>query len=367
MRDPYIILGIRKDASPDEIKAAWRAQAKKVHPDRNQDDPLAVMRFTEIGRAYDVLKDAERRRRYDQAREAAIARRKDQTFMEQREQSRAEELRAKEKARAEAKLSEDEARAKAGFQVGESTEDLVSRIFGAERASARGGQRAQSGGFGYGYGGDDASGFSSGPGQSYGNDDGSTIRTSPARELLSYLMRRLTRQTQQPEKAPDLAVDAETCLEDMLAGKPAIATLPDGKTLTLPYAAGARDGDRIRLDGQGHKIAGMKRGDVVARIRVQSHPWYHVEGDDIVTNHPVDIENAVLGCETTVETLDGPVTITVPEWTGSDGVVIIEGHGLPKEDGGRGNMIVEIRVMLWDFPDQKVIDLMRSLREGLFL
>ena len=75
----------------------------------------------------------------------------------------------------------------------------------------------------------------------------------------------------------------------------------------------------------------------------------------------------MLGCETTVETPDGPIRIRVPEWSGSNRTVKIEGRGLPRGGGRRGNLIVEIRVMLWDHPDQKVIDLMRSLREGLFL
>ena len=57
MRDPYSILGVKHDADSDEIKAAWRSKAKTVHPDHNRDDPDATARFTEIGQAYDLLKD----------------------------------------------------------------------------------------------------------------------------------------------------------------------------------------------------------------------------------------------------------------------------------------------------------------------
>jgi DnaJ-class molecular chaperone len=68
-----------------------------------------------------------------------------------------------------------------------------------------------------------------------------------------------------------------------------------------------------------------------------------------------------------VETLTGPVSVTIPAWSGSDHVIRLEGHGLPTADGKRGDLLVELRLMLWEKPDEKVTDLMRSLRSGLFL
>jgi DnaJ-class molecular chaperone len=94
---------------------------------------------------------------------------------------------------------------------------------------------------------------------------------------------------------------------------------------------------------------------------------YQAEGHNLRTVVPVDIENAVLGCETTVDTPNGPVKIDVPAWSGSDRVLVLNGHGLPKEDGTRGDLLIELRLMLWDHPDSKVTDLMRSLREGLYI
>jgi DnaJ-class molecular chaperone len=127
------------------------------------------------------------------------------------------------------------------------------------------------------------------------------------------------------------------------------------------------DGTTVRMDGYGHKLPNMRRGDVLATLRIKPHKWYRTDFYDLRTFHDIDIENAVLGCDATVETLDGPVRIKVPEWSGSDRTVKVPGKGLPKGNGMRGDLIVEIRVMLWDHPDQKVIDLMRALREGLFL
>ena len=76
MRDPYVILGVRRNAGQDEIKAAWRSLAKAVHPDHNQDDPTAAERFAEAGKAYELLRDPKLRSRYDYARrEAELVRR----------------------------------------------------------------------------------------------------------------------------------------------------------------------------------------------------------------------------------------------------------------------------------------------------
>src|SRR5688572_22125196 len=75
MRDPYAILGVRRTAGQEEIKAAWRSVARAVHPDHNQDDPTANERFAEAGRAYELLRDPVRRSRYDWARREAELRR----------------------------------------------------------------------------------------------------------------------------------------------------------------------------------------------------------------------------------------------------------------------------------------------------
>ena len=68
MRDPYSVLGVKPTASLDEIKAAWRTLAKALHPDRNRTDPNAHVRFAEVGQAYQLLKDPEKRQRFDEAR-----------------------------------------------------------------------------------------------------------------------------------------------------------------------------------------------------------------------------------------------------------------------------------------------------------
>ena len=94
MRDPYAVLGVKRDAGVDEIKSAWRSVAKASHPDHNPADPNASARFSEAGEAYEVLKDPERRNRYDQARRMAEGKNPEQTIQQQREAARQAAARA---------------------------------------------------------------------------------------------------------------------------------------------------------------------------------------------------------------------------------------------------------------------------------
>lgn len=445
MRDPYAVLGISRSADQVEIKAAWRAMAKKLHPDQNRSDPQAQSRFTEVGRAYDLLKDPDKRRRYDEmlnrtsfgggqaAKPSANSgfsagsssggntrAGKEPTFMEQRAERARMEAEARARAEAEARIREEveararmkaqaEARAKAESNQADAAdappvedeeitpeqhEQFFEKLFGSSRQAPRGNTtgeeaaraarseppkseapkaeppkseppNAEAPVYDEKFdGGDFATRAAYAPDPEDPPSDGAA---SPARNLFSYLVKRLTGQAAAPEKAPDFAVDAFVTIEDLLHRVNPAITLPDGKLLSITLPEDAMDGTTVRMDGYGHKLPGMKRGDVVVTLRVKPHKWYRHDYYDLKTFHDIDIENAVLGCETTVETLDGPVRISVPAWSGSNRTVKIEGKGLPRGGGRRGNLIVEIRVMLWDHPDQKVIDLMRSLREGLFL
>lgn len=293
MRDPYSVLGVKQSASLDEIKAAWRALAKALHPDRNQTDPNAHLRFAEAGQAYQLLRDPERRQRFDQERRAATTQRK---------------------------------REPAGATPGA---------------------------------------------------DNAARQEQPASDIFSQMWRKMSGQAEasdkEPEKsqdkgqAPDLTVEAEITIEEIFEKAKPLVALPDGRSLRVVLPEGVTDGRQVRVAAQGHKLPGLKRGDVVITFRIKPHPVFRADGLDLYTALPVDIENAVLGCETIVDAPDGAVKVTLPEWSGSNRTLRIRGRGLPGRDGARGDLYAEIRVMLWDHPDDKVKDLMRSMREGLFL
>lgn len=349
MRDPYSVLGVKRSAGQEEIKAAWRSLAKAVHPDQNHDDPHATVRFTEAGRAYDLLRDPDKRSRYDrQQREAELRR------MEQMRRQQAER-----KAKSDApRVSNEDA------------EDMIARIFGVDsrgqpaeaKAQARPQphpQQTQAG---------------TGPAQDARRpaDETETDETTPARgiapgtAIISAIIRRIRGSRAKVEKAPDLVADVTVSVEDILNRvRPTIET-PEGQTIRVPIGAGTTDGQVIRLKEAGHRFEGLRRGDAVITVRV-APGRFRVDGFDLKVDLPVTIENAVLGCEMTIEGPTGPLSVTVPEWSGSDQTIRIPDEGLTMENGERGDLIAEIRLLLWEKPDAKMIDLMRSLREGLYL
>ncbi len=372
MRDPYSVLGVKRDAGPDEIKAAWRTKAKSVHPDQNRDDPEATSRFAEIGQAYDILKDPGKRSRFDARQKRAEAKPDGQTFQEKRDAARQAAERAKQ-ARANAEqvmeelLKAEAAKAKAQQKASapETPEEAVSRIFGAEPGPQPAGAAAPPPNAAPGAKAAEA------PAGDAETGDGAVREhhsiSAQAIEIVSSFLRRIRGQQQQPEKAPDIAAVVTVGIDDLMNLNWVTVPLPDGKDTRFQLEAGAGDGDTIRLKNQGLKLQGMQRGDAVVTLRVNQNGPFRVQGSDIHTILPVNLQNAVLGFETTAESPSGPVNVTVPAWTSSDQTIRIPGLGLPKAGGGKGDLVVEVRLMLWEKPDAKVTDLMRSMKDGLYL
>lgn len=426
MRDFYSILGVKRDAGADEIKAAWRTKAKSVHPDQNRDDPLANNRFAEIGRAYEVLKDPAKRSRYDQQRMKVEALEREQTIMQQRQSAREAAEKAKqakanaervleelaraeaEKAKADAaqaakmkaaKEQAAEAKAKAQAQAGVKEETADAAAAGASASGADKAAGGASGATGGSTAGPSASvgGTASGPEETVSRIFGDSPEAAAAAEnlrreqeaadlaegmplkpaaspllapieLLSSFVRRLRGAPPPlPEKAPDIFADAVVAIADLLEQKSVSITLNDGREVRVPLD-GVTEGHVVRLKNQGLKFQGLQRGDVAVTIKVLKAERFLVDQFDIRTVLPITLENAVLGCESQVEGPDGTmVPVTVPAWSNSDQVIRIDDLGLPNGEGGRGALVVELRVMLWEKPDEKVTDLMRLMREGLYI
>jgi len=385
MRDPYKILGVKRDAEAGEIKAAWRNLAKTAHPDHNMGDPTATERFAEIGRAYETLKDPQKRSRYDQVARMAEAKGQtaEQTIIQQRQAAREAAERAK-VARANAeRVMEELARANArkaaaaaasGQQAGtgEAPEDMVERIFGVKAGRAQQDQAASE--------------MSAQQAEKQREPNAAAMEEQRAEEeqlatgtasvgarspfrILGSIVRRFTGSVpdKAPEKTPEVAAEATVTLDDMLKGRWITVPLSDGREARFQATTDIGNGQVLHLKGQGLKLQGMLRGDVAVTVHLSTDARFTLDGHDVRTTLPVTIENAVLGCETTVEGLSGPVKLTVPAWSGSDQIIRVHGEGLPDGNGGNGDLVVELRLMLWEKPDDKITDLMRSMREGLFL
>lgn len=401
MRDPYKILGVKRDAGENEIKAAWRNMAKAVHPDHNQDDPTATARFAEIGRAYETLKDPRKRSLFDNAVRMAEAKKHEQTIMQQRQAAREAAIRAKaaqanaervmeELARAAQKAAADGPKPQPG--ASEAADEMVDRIFGAQaRAAAAGQAQAQTQARAQQAQGQQTHNQQT-QGQASAADAGKRVdgdateadarsdeetgeaaanagaNLSLPLSILTSLVRRFTGAKDTGlEKAPDEVTTATVTIDDILKSSWITASLPEGREIGFALPAGTTDGHEIRLKGQGFKLPGMQRGDAVINIRIAPDPRFTVDGFDLHAVLPLSIENAVLGTEARIDGPNGPLNVTIPAWSGSDKTIRIPGQGLPREEGGKGDLVVELRIMLWEKPDDKVTDLMRSMREGLFL
>ncbi|MDP9838312.1 DnaJ-class molecular chaperone [Neorhizobium huautlense] len=418
MRDPYSVLGVKRNADADEIKAAWRSKAKSVHPDHNLDDPSATGRFAEVGQAYDVLKDPDKRRRYDKAADMH------QTIMQQREAARQAEERAKaaranaekvmeELARANAQRAQNQSQAQAKPKAAaqsqahaqtqtnnadeppvEDAEDMIERIFGsgdeatdaarekaAAQAKAQAQQQAQQQAQAQAQAqakakADAAADTRAEAGsETVASADDNAAKAEPAPkqplpmqavELVAALVRRW--RGAPPEKAPDMTAEVIVTLDDLIAQNTVPMHLADERDVKLPLEAGMTDGHVVRMKGQGLKMPSpIARGDLVVTVRVARHERFRLEGFDLHTVLAISLEDAVLGTETEVETPGGKVPITIPAWSGSDRSITLDGLGLADGDGGRGALVVELRVVLWEKPDEKVTDLMKHMRHGLYV
>jgi DnaJ-class molecular chaperone len=397
MRDPYKILGVRRDAGQDEIKAAWRNMAKVVHPDHNQGDPMAGARFAEIGRAYDTLKDPKKRSLFDNAARMAEAKQNENTIMQQRHAAREAAIRAKQAQENAERVMEELARAAAQKAAAEAAkqpqqqqqagaaepaEEMIDRIFGAQaRTASGGGGRSQGYSAGAAKRPEQASAEKNSDGAKTGDASATADAEQTAEEaaaaatsavlqplsLLTSLVRRFTGTAPVPEKAPDQLAIATVTIDDILKGNRVNVDLGDGRDAVFALTPGTTEGHTVRLKGQGHKLVGMQRGDAVISIHIAAHDDFTVDGFDLHTVLPVTIENAVLGTDARIDGPNGPLTVTIPAWSGSDKTIRFAGQGLANGEGGKGDLVVELRIILWEKPDDKVTDLMRIMKNGLFL
>jgi len=269
--DYYEVLGVPRDADQDAIRRAYRKLARKYHPDLNSDSD-AEDRFKELGEAYEVLSDPEKRERYD--RLGADWRRQEQEAPD----ANFEEFFTGQG------FGSDDTRV-------EFSDDLFERLFG--------------GGFGGSPG-----GRASGPLRGYD------------REAL-----------------------LELSLEDALAGGRRRLTL-DGRDIDANFPAGVRDGQLIRLAGQGAPGRdGGPAGDLYLRIALKPHPVFRRRGDDDLD---VDLSvapwQAALGATVPVRTPTGTAQVRVPPGSSSGRRLRLRGRGLPTSGGGTGDLHAVVRI-----------------------
>jgi curved DNA-binding protein len=291
-KDYYEVLGVPRTASPEDIKSAFRKLARKHHPDVAKDKASAEAKFKEVNEAYEVLRDPDKRKRYDELG----ANWQDGMGGGQSAYGGARRRRS-------AGQPED-----GSFEFGGTGfSDFFEQFFGGGREGFGGGRQ---GGF---------------PGAAEGF----------------------------AQRGQDVEADILVTLEEALNGSTRKITLRrnGGEERTDTYQvripAGVREGQRIRLAGQGNAgYGGASKGDLFLRVRLARHPDLTVLESDLYYELDLAPWEAALGVKVQIPTLDGVTTLRVPEGTASGGKLRLRGLGLPKPEGGRGDLYATTRILV---------------------
>jgi DnaJ-class molecular chaperone len=283
--DLYQRLGVKRGASEDEIKKAYRSLAKQLHPDRNKDKPDAARRFAEVTHAYDLLSDKDKRARYDRG-----------------------------------EIDED-GNPKMPFGSG----------FGGYSPGA-GPQPGATGGFeNFNFAGDTAD-----LSDLFEGLFGAASRGRGSTGFSGFRQR-----ARAPQKGADVAYRLKVPFVDAVLLKPQRIKLADGKTIDLKLPKGVEDGTKIRLSGKGEQGPGG-RGDAIVTLEIAPHRFFTAEGRNIRLDLPITLKEAVLGAKVKVPTPEGPVMLTVPKGTSSGKVLRLKDRGFTGKDGKRGDQLVTV-------------------------
>jgi DnaJ-class molecular chaperone len=146
----------------------------------------------------------------------------------------------------------------------------------------------------------------------------------------------------QPMHGRDMQYSLTVSFVDAASGTTRRLALPDGKTLDVRIPAGTEDGHVLRLRGQGGPgFNGAPAGDALIEITVAADPRFHRDGNDIVTDVPVSLKEAVLGTSLEVPTIHGPVRVTVPAGSGTGTRLRLRGKGIRQ-----GHQFVQLQVVV---------------------
>jgi len=387
-KDYYGVLGVKKNASTDDIRKAFRKLARKYHPDVNPGDKTAEERFKAISEANDVLSDSKKRKIYDQ-----LGYYSDNISPEAAEAY----------ARAGGGAGGGPGAGFGGAQAGRSGAQGVpfdfsgfdfSDLFeGGGRATTR---EERGGGFR-----DIFSGMFSGRGQQpSGPDPGSDLEYQVNvgfwQAIRGAVLRlQVTRRDmcgpchgrgflEEPGVCPQCHGTGQVtqtggrmkfnsqCPRCHGTGKnvtPCPTCAGEGvvertEPLEVRIKPGTRDGQRIRLAGKGNAgFHGGPPGDLYVIIRTGEHPIFRREGDDIYLTVPVTASEAALGAKIEVPTIDGRALLKIPPGTQSGQRLRLREKGVPSatKEGVRGDEIVEVKITVPMPRDEKTKELLREL------
>ncbi len=293
-RNYYDILGVSQAATAEEIKSAYRKLARRYHPDLNPGDAAAEESFKEIGEAYEILFDPERRTQYDQF----------SRFWRQKGFAESRRRRSS---------------ADPDFSQFQDFDTFVDQLLNRRGGSAPSNRR-----------------------RTVRSATPADAKASPRRDPYEPKRTKKAYTISAPARGQKEDTDAQLILplEKAYRGGPERIRLETGQRLEITLPSGVRDKQRIKFARQG-----LNGGDLILHVNVAAHSLFRLVGQDVVCAIPVTPSEAVLGGTIAVPTLDGPVKMTIPAGIFSGQRLRLARKGYPTESG-RGDQIVELCITL---------------------
>jgi len=344
-RDYYDVLGVAREASPDDIKRAYRQAAMKYHPDRNG-GPDSEEKFKEAAEAYEVLGDPDKRGRYDRYGHAGLSGTAGHDFSRMRpddifsvfgdlfgaafgdlggRSARGVDLQT------EVVLTLAEVAADSERVIEFTRNDFCDRCGGKGAEPGTKVETCQTCG---GY--------------------GQVERTGG----VSFFSTRIV--TACPTCRGSGSTFSKACKQCRGAGR-----APKHRVVTVKIPAGVQDGQSVRLRGEGEPgDNGGRRGDLHCYIRVEAHPFLERHGADLLCRIPISFTQAALGAKLEVPTLTGKTEVTIPPGAQHGSLIRMSKLGLPDLRTGRvGEQVVQVQIEIPRQLNAKQKELLRSFAE----
>lgn len=308
-RDFYKILGVSREASPQELKKAYRKLAKELHPDRNPDDKEAEERFKDVSAAYSVVSDVEKRKLYDQFGEVGLREGFDPEAYQAATQG---------------------AGGFGGFDFGD--------IFGGP-GQGRGGRGGRVGQVDFNL--EDLFG-GGGPGR------GAYVRA--------------------PQRGGDIHSEVTVGFREAVLGCTRELNLRSAqgeRTLKVRIPAGVRNEGKIRLRGQGGLGAhGGPAGDLVLKVKVTKHPHFSMRGAQLHVRVPVTPLEAYGGTKVTVPTPEGSVQLSIPAGSQNGAKLRLRGKGIQRKDKPKGDLIAHLEIVMPEGHSDEVEEALKTVQDA---
>ena len=313
VKDYYKTLGISKSSSKDEIKKAYRDLARKYHPDLNPDNKNAEEKFKEIQEAYEVLYDDQKRQQYDAFGSTGF---------------------------------NSQPRGGPGFSSSytysgdiPSFDEIFKDIF--SYAGGQGGPFRQ---------------------QTRGRSD-------KLNDLFGNFGRGAGFSEQKPKNTQhEITVDFNTAIKggtkDLTINSRDTRGKQKSEKLSVKIPPGVDTDSKIRIQGKGEQI-GNKRGDLILKVKVQTHKIFRREKNNIIIDLPVTFYEAALGTKVDVPTIDGNARMVIPPGVQNGSKLRLKNKGVKNiKTGKNGDQYVIIKIVMPDKIDKNVLDKLEEIKNS---